>query len=201
MPMSFLLTRRLTRITLSALLALGVSSVGLAGDIEVGDATMELGRDLLIDEATPGGGDMTAEQPEKLVGRVNFAAINALNVGNGGTRITVTGIAWASPNAPEHNDATTVTVEIRYLGTDGEGGNKDDIVLGSATATLKYQGAGEYVWLFDEPITGVVDGRNSHFRIDLSPANDAGNGSLRVKAVAGSGPKFSVAGKSEAVSE
>ncbi|MEM9019850.1 MAG: hypothetical protein AAGC44_04740 [Planctomycetota bacterium] len=170
-----------------------------AGEIEKADATQTLGPDLLIDQAAPGGSDMTANQPEKLVGRVDLASIRDQNVGAGGTRVTITGIAWASPNAPRQNDAETVTAEIRYLGRDGVGGNRDDVVLGSASASLNYNGAGEYAWVFDEPISGIVDGQSPYFRIDLSPANEAGNGTIRVKAVTGAGPKFSVAGKTEAV--
>jgi len=168
-----------------------------AATISEGSATARLGRNLFIDNASPGGGDAQATQPEAVLSRNDFGQ---LNVGPGGSRIEITGVAWACPNNHDNNDASSIQVRVVYLGADGQGGGGDDVVIGSASGDFRYTGAGEYVFVFDEPFSAVVDGRGTFFRLDVRPSNAAGTGSIRLK-TDGNLPKVSVAGTSTAVAE
>lgn len=197
------MTSRIHNIRLSLpmsaiLLLICFSNASVAAEIQKADVTKKLGPSFFLDDAAPGGKDVTGQETIKLMKRVDFASINALDVGAGGSEITITGIGWASPNQAEVIDAQTLELTIRYLGKDGRGGNNDDIEVGSTKAELKFTGAGEYAWVFDEPMTAVIDGQSSFFRIEITPRNSDGAGTIRVKADA-NGAKFSVAGTSKAV--
>lgn len=172
-------------------------SAAHAAKITKGDATKELGNNLFVDDASIGGDDAQAEEPKAVLSRNDFGA---LKVGTGGSRIEITGVAWASPNNAANNSAETVEVRVVYLGRDGVGGGGDDVVIGSVEAEFKYTGAGEYVFRFDEPISAVVGGKNAFFRIDIKPKNAEGTGKLRVK-TSEKIPKVSVAGTTTAVTE
>jgi len=191
-------TFRWIALSLAAFVLLSLANASAAAEIKRADVTKKLGPSFFIDEAAPGGKDVTGQETIKLMKRADFSSINALNVGAGGTEITITGIGWASPNQAEVIDAEALELKILYLGEDGKGGNNDDIEVGSIKAELNFTGAGEYAWVFDEPMTVVIDGKNSFFRIEIAPRNSAGEGTIRIKADE-NGAKFSVAGTSKAV--
>ncbi|MFN3167902.1 MAG: PEP-CTERM sorting domain-containing protein [Phycisphaeraceae bacterium] len=181
--------------TLGLAAALGLAGSAHAATIVKGDATADLGPAFFLDNAAVGGSDVTTNEPNTLLKKEDFGV---LNVGPGGTLVSITGVAWASPNFT-NTDAETVTISIRYLGADGSGGGGDDVLIGTVTDSLTFNGAGEYVWQFDAPISNTIDGLNNQFRLEISPQNTAGNGSMRFKSQ--NGVKFSVAGTSTAVPE
>ena len=187
--------RRAGFVGLLALLVMLLAPTNFAGEITRGDVTDDLGPDFLVDNASPGGQDAQAHQPQAVLSRND---VGPLNVGEGGSRITITGVGFACPNNQANNDATSVEVRVIYLGRDGVGGGRDDVVIANVTGAFNYNGAGEYVFEFDEPVSAVIDGRNSFFRVDLRPTNDAGNGSIRIKS-ANNLVKVSIAGTSAAV--
>lgn len=184
---------------LSAVAVVGVAGSAWSATIVKGDVTTGLGPNFFVDDASTGGGDATVNQPSVGQYKLDFGA---LNVGAGGTQVTVTGVGWASPNFAGI-DLTQMSVTITYLGLDGVGGGGDDVVLGSTSDVYPqpFQGAGEYYWIFDTPISGTVDGLNQFFRVDLAPINATGDGSMRFKTFSTTNfaPKLSVAGTSEAV--
>ncbi len=67
-----------------------------------------------------------------------------------------------------NNTATQVSLNIVYLGADGNVGGTDDEVVGSVTDNLNYTGAGEYAWPFDNPLPFAWDGLNNRFRFEIS---------------------------------
>ena len=179
----------------AAFVLLLLAPVADAATIARGDCTDDLGGDLFVDNAAPGGGDAQAHQPQAVLSRNDFGE---LNIGAGGSRITITGVGWACPNNAANNDATSIEVRVVYLGADGVGGGGNDVVIGTATGTFNYTGAGEYVFVFDQPISAVVNGRNTFFRVDIRPSNEEGDGSVRIK-TQGNLVKVTVAGTSVAV--
>lgn len=162
-----------------------------AADIVTGDVTSTLGPDFFFDSASVGGGtDFNSSNQ-------GFARdFGALDVGNGGSNVTITGIGWAS--SAGGTVATEVTATITYLGADELVGGGDDVVVGSVTDTLVFSGAGEYVWDFDSPLTAVLSGEGSRFLIQITA-----NGNIRYKTFpnsSGAGNvKLSAAGTSTAV--
>lgn len=128
--------------------------------------------------------------------RVDFSATKPLNIGAGGSSITITGLGWACPKTPNQN-ATDLDIEIRYLGPDGVG-SKDDVLIGKTSAKFRLTSDGEYALKFDEPMTAVVDAKKPFFRIDITARNSEGTGMMQVKRD-DEGPKISVAGFSKAV--
>lgn len=186
------------RIATAALFALGLAGWAGAATIVVGDATADLGPNLFLDETASGGGDTTVGSAAATLIRKDLATNGPLNVGVGGTDISITGIGWFGPNFAG-TSATGAEVTVVYLGLDGVGGGGDDVVLGSTTAAYTFGGAGEYVWQFDAPITGTVDGLNSFFRFDLKATN--AGGAFRMKNQSPLGNKLTVAGTSTAVPE
>lgn len=184
---------------ISGLAAFAGIATSHAATIVAGDVTSTLGPNFFLDAAATGGNDFAINQPGTALFRRSFGT---LNVGSGGTTITITGIGWASPNSATNNDATSATVAIRYLGADGIFGGTDDVLIGTVTDNYTFGGASEYVWEFDTPMTAVIDGLNSFFRVEVSPINGAGNGSFQMKTTSGtdaSAVKLSVAGTSVAV--
>ena len=170
-----------------------------AATVVAGNVTSTLGPIFFLDAAATGGNDYTINQPGTALFRRDFGA---LNVGSGGTTITITGIGWASPNNAGNNDATSATVSIYYLGLDGVGGGGDDVLIGTVTDNYTFGGASEYVWVFDTPITADIDGANQFFRVDVSPSNGTNTGSFMMKTTSGSAAsevKISVAGTSVAI--
>jgi len=170
-----------------------------AATIVTGDVTTNLGPNFFFDSATVGGGDFTVNQPNS----ANFdRSFGTLNVGAGGSDITVSGIGWAAPNNEGSNDATSATVTITYLGFDGTFGGADDVVIGSVTDNFTFTANGEYYWIFDTSISATIDGLNNLFRVSVAPSNGTSNGSLSFKTSSGSiaaNVKISVAGTSLAV--
>ncbi len=177
----------------------GFPCLGMADDIVTGDVTANLGPDFFIDLAAIGGNDFTANQPAS----ANFdRSLGTLNVGTGGSTITITGIGWASLNNATNNDATSATVAITYLGQDGVFGGGDDVQIGQVSDNYTFTASGEYYWKFATPITQNIDGLNDVFRISIAPENASNNGSLSFKTTTGSvaaNVKLSVAGTSTAI--
>lgn len=189
---------RSTRICTAALLTCAVAGAAHAATIAVGDATADLGPNLFLDETVSGGGDTTVSNGSFTLSRKDLSTNGPLNVGAGGTEVSITGIAWFGPNFAG-TSATGAEVTVVYLGLDGVGGGGDDVVLGTTSAAYTFSGAGEYVWQFDAPITGTVDGLNSFFRFDMTATNVGG--AFRMKNQAPFGNKMTVAGTSTAVPE
>lgn len=162
-----------------------------------GDVTEALGPDFFVDKAAIGGDDQVIKQGNIGVVRCDFAAIRPLNVGKAGSKVTITGLGWASPKSLS-NTPTSVQVTIVYLGADGKGGGGDDVTIGSATAQYSNVKSGEYFLKFDKPMSAVVDGKSSFFRVDFSPINEAGNALLLLKKEKDE-TKLTVAGVSQAV--
>ena len=129
-----------------------------------------------------------------------------LNAGEGGSTVTITGLAFGLPGSNNTN-GNVVTATISYLGADGVAGGGNDVVMGSATGTLNFPGAGRYEWLFDSPISAKVDAANSVFSVTLTSfaADNAGSThSMRLKTssaglTTAASVKMDVAGTSVAV--
>ena len=178
----------------ATLLALPLLGVSHAATIVAGDVTTTLGPNFFIDDAAGGGGDFNSSD-------ASFQRdFGALNVGSGGTEITVGGIGWASSGSG--TAATQATVTITYLGANEAVGGGDDVQIGSAvTDSLAFTGAGEYVWSFGSPISATIDGLGSVFVVNVTA-----NGNIRYKTISNSllgadNTKISVAGTSVAVPE
>ena len=189
----------------SAAALLGAAGSAHAVAITTGDVTATLGPNFLIDEAAGGGSDVQYTEGTTGLSRKDFstgaqgnvAGDQPLNVGAGGSLITITGVGWAGPNFAG-TSATSISLNIRYLGADGVGGGGDDVLIGTVTDNFIFSGAGEYVWQFDTPISAVIDGANSFFRYEFNVQN--AGGTFRVKSAAPFGVKLSAAGTSTAVS-
>ena len=183
--------------------ALGLSLATVqAATIVTGDVDSNIGPNFLLNDAAGGGGDFSVSQSAS----ANFdRSFGALNVGAGGSDITVSGIGWATHNSATANDATSATVTITYLGLDGSIGGADDVVIGSVTDNFTFAANGEYYWEFDTAISATIDGTNNLFRVAIAPANGTSNGSLSFKTSLNnpngnaSNAKISVAGTSVAV--
>lgn len=172
-----------------------------AATIVAGDVTANLGPDFFLDAASTGGGDFIVNQPNTaLFGRT----FSGLNVGPGGSQLSISGVGWASANNATASDATSAQVTITYLGADGVFGGGDDVAFGSVTDNYTFAGAAsEYYWLFDAPLVATIDGLNSVFRVAVAPLNDTTTGSLTMKTTTGTtagNVKLSVAGTSVALS-
>ena len=188
--------------SLTFLCAFGCLATGAhAASFVKGDATASLGSDYLIDEASLGGSDATQNEPNSFQMTRNLIVQNA---GEDGSLIEITGIAFALPNASAVIDATELEITITHLGSDDTFDTADDVLLGSETVTFAFDGVGEYYAIFDTPMTGTVDATVLRYRIQIAPKNDAGEGSLRLKAAVlafetFTGPKLTLAGTSTAV--
>ncbi len=176
------------------------STHATAATIVAGDVTANLGPDFFLDAAATGGNDFFVNQPNTaLFGRT----FSGLNVGPGGSQVSISGVGWASANNATASDATSAQVTITYLGADGVFGGGDDVAFGSVTDNYTFSGAGEYYWRFDTPLEAVIDGLNSIFRVAVAPLNDTTTGSLTMKTTTGTtagNVKLSVAGTSVALS-
>lgn len=171
-----------------------------AGTIFQGDVTATLWPDgapfSFFDLASTGGGtDFNATTADF------DRSFGALNTGSEGTSLTIRGIGWATSGTIAQVPATSATVTITYLGSDGVIGGGDDVPVGSVTSAFSYNGeASEMAWLFDEPMAVVNDGLNSMYRIRV-----AANGNIRYKTFSGTSGaenvKLSVAGSSMAEGE
>ena len=134
---------------------------------------------LLFDEARTGGGDNTtsALNPARTLEGVsgtnsNWAA--GLTPGTAGT-IDFTGFGFALSGGG--TTASSVSLNIIYLGADGGTGGTDNELVGTVTDTLNFTGAGEYGWVFDTPLQFAWDGLNNRFRFEISGIG----GNLRFK--------------------
>ena len=144
-----------------------------------------------FDTAAIGGSDTTA------AASVSFdRSFGTLNVGANGSQVSVRGIGWASGGASAFN-VTNVIGTITYLGADGTNGGGDDVIIGKVTNNVTPSSlAGEWVWLFDSPVTQVIDGLSNRFRINMT---GVGTGTMRFKTVSLTtlaDAKLSVAGAS-----
>lgn len=176
-------------------LSLGAATSSDAATITPGSVTVNLGPTFFFDAAVTGGNDFTTSN-------AFFARdLGALNVGSGGTQVTITGFGWAGRGYGTTPSPGSTTLTITYLGTDGVFGGADDMVLGSVTDNMTVSSTGsEYYWAFDTPVVSTIDGLNSQFRFQVASTDAA----IRYK-TAGSGiagnVKLSVAGSSVAVPE
>jgi hypothetical protein len=166
------------------------------------DAISTLGTDFFINTAATGGSDWNSfGSPYTGNFTRDFAP---LNVGAGGSLVTVTGLAFALP-AGGNTDGNVLTATISYLGLDGAAGGADDVVFGSTQATLDYTtAAGVYVWNFDSPLTQTIEGANSIFNVMLQSLPEENGGSslsFRFKGTSttAASVKMTVAGTSVAV--
>lgn len=188
---------------LPAICALGLALASSHAATIVGVGTTlgsSLGSNFFLNAAATGGSDASVNQPNSAAFTRSFGT---LNVGAGGSTINITGIAWASLNSAPTNDATSATVAITYLGSDGVFGGGDDVLIGSVTDNYTFAGAANvYAWSFDTPMSATIDGLNNLFRIVLTPTNVGGTGSLTLKnttgTTLGANTKLSVAGTSVA---
>ncbi|MGJ8724254.1 MAG: hypothetical protein ACSHYB_06835 [Roseibacillus sp.] len=179
-----------------------LSGFACASSFVKGDATASLGTDFFVDDAATGGSDVTTNQPAQFAANRNLAA---LNVGADGSTVEITGFAFATSGTAGANDATELTVRLRYLGADNTLNTFDDLFIGEETVNYTHDGAGEYYVVFDAPFSAVIPdpmpNSQGRFRIEVVPSNSAGAGSVRFKAAALSmetfnGPKFTIAGTS-----
>lgn len=168
-----------------------------AQTVVMGDITKELGPTFFIDTAEIGGGDQLITQGKPGVVRCDFSTIQQLNVGKVGSKVTITGLGWASPKSLT-NTPTSIDLKVLYLGKDGKGGGGDDVTIGTVTAQYSNTSSGEYYLKLDQPMSAVVDGQSPFFRVDFSPSNAAGNAQLRLKKDQDV-TKITVSGTSEAV--
>lgn len=173
-----------------------------AATIEAGDVTSALGPSFFIDEAANGGTDTDINQPGAASFDRSFSGLLTRN--QGPTRVTLTGIGFATHTSATANDATSVTATLTYLGADEAINGGDDVVIGSATGSFAFKDpllnpSAEYAFAFDTPLVSDLNITGTRFRIRIAPFNAAGNGSLKLKAVAPAydaafGAKLSVAG-------
>lgn len=117
---------------------------------------------LLLDDVTPNTGQDSS---------TNDFFVEARNLdiptGLGPVDLTFTGIGF-NPRGGTSTSVENVTVTLRYLGADATFNTSDDVVLGSRSATLQYNGTvTQYTAVFDEPIIGQIDGAEDRFRITL----------------------------------
>jgi hypothetical protein len=161
----------------------------LAPVITEGDV---IGTTYLFDgNASTGGGDFNSTN-------ANFIRTwSPLNVGLGGTQVTITGLALGLPLAG-NTDNNSMTATITYYGANGVAGGGDDVSFGTTTATLDLgAAAARYEWLFDTPLVQTIDGANSVFVVNLT-----GTSSFRLKTTTGTtaaNVKIDIAGSSLAV--
>lgn len=159
------------------LLACGAATSSFASNIVSNDVTAVLWPSgapfTFFDSASTGGGDTAAATS------ISFdRSLGTLNVGPNGTQINIRGIGWASGGASSFN-ATNVIGTITYLGADGVSGGVDDVILGKVTNNVTANAnAGKWVWVFDSPITKIVDGLSNVFRINLTVV---GTGNMKFK--------------------
>ncbi len=191
------------RILIALPLLLGVSTSSYANPIAgVGTSLgSSLGSNFFFNNASTGGTDAGVNEPASAIFTRSFGT---LSVGASGTTINITGLAWASLGSSAANDATSASVTITYLGTDGVFGGGDDVVIGSTTDTFTYAGAGNvYAWTFTTPMSAVINGTNNQFRIVITPTNGTATGSLSFKnssgTTIGATTKLSAAGTSVAI--
>ena len=144
------------------------------GVADSGDAT-----GLLFDEVRTGGGDSAAAMsfsPSRFLeangGANDNWATGLVNGTAGIVRFTGIGVALRGGTT-----ATEATLNIVYLGADGNVGGTDDVLVGSATDSLNYSTTNEYAWRFTDPFEFSWDGQNNRFRFELF-GND---GNLRFK--------------------
>ena len=134
---------------------------------------------LLFDETRTGGGDTAAAatfNPQRFLQGVSGTNSNwavGLPTGNPGT-VEFTGLGLALRGG---TTATLASVNILYLGADGNFGGADDELVGTVTDSLNFTATGEYAWSFDTPLQFAWDGLNNRFRFELS----GDNGNLRFK--------------------
>ncbi len=187
-------------VTLPLIACLGLITGGAitsAATIGIGDVTAKLGPTFFVDDAVIGGNDATITQPAGQSYIRSFAGL--LNSNQGLTRVTLNGFGFANSSSTTNNTATSLTITFTYLGADEAVGGGDDIVMGSASGTYVYSGAGEYVFAFDTPISANLNITGARFRIQVAPSNATNNGKVLFKTgtlayETTTGPKFSVSG-------
>lgn len=165
--------------------------------IPLGDVTATLGPSFFVDDASIGGGDVTITEPSIAAYTRSFAGL--LTPQMGAARVTLTGLGFGTSSSTTENTATSLLVAFTYLGADELVGGGDDVALGSASGTYAHSGNGEYVFVFDEPLTADLVITGTRFRIQVAPSNATGNGKVRFKTgpltyESAEGPKLSVAG-------
>lgn len=168
-----------------------------AATIPQGDVTSSLGPGFFVDDASTGGGDVTVTQPA--VASYTRSLAGLLSPQTGPARLTFTGFGFATSSAASENTATTLMVTLTYLGADEVVGGSDDVVIGSASGTYSFSGAGEYIFVFDTPLAADLMITGTRFRIQVAPSNGNNNGKVRFKTgpltyESADGPKLSLAG-------
>lgn len=176
-------------IRFSKTLVAGFAAVGLVGvGTSAHSAAFVAGADptttfdnLLLDDARTGGGDTSTQ--------TSFGPSRYLDfeTGNGPLDITINGIGF-TPRGGTSTVEETITVTVTYFGADDNfGATADNLVLGSQTATLQYGGSvATYSVIFDDPITGTIDGENNRFQFLIQST-----GNLRLKSTNATTPSVS----------
>jgi hypothetical protein len=164
-----------------------------AASIQAGNVTTTLGPKFFLDEATNGGVDTDLHQPSVAYLVRSFSGL--LTPNQGPTRVVFTGFGFALHTSAPANDATSVAVTFTYLGPNGAFGGSDDVAIGTATGNLTFTTGGEYVFVFDTPLSANLDITATNFGITITPSNLTSNGSLKIKSLSPSyAPYVSVAG-------
>ncbi|MDQ8190634.1 sulfatase-like hydrolase/transferase [Roseibacillus persicicus] len=136
----------------------GSATLAGAADIVSGDVSAALGPDFFFDEASTGGSDNTVS---------NFNR-DLSGLWTAGASVTLTGMGWASSGSG--TVATEATVTFTDLGPDETLGTADDVVVGSVADGLVFNGAGEYLWQFDSPVSFVATGGSLRISIQSDGA-------------------------------
>lgn len=127
--------------------------------------------DLLLDDVTAGTGQDSATVTSIAPGR-NLDVPTGL----GPVDISITGIGL-NFRPPTSTTEETITVTVTYFGADNTFNTADDLLLGSETASMRFLGTvDQYSAVFDNPITGQIDGVEDRFRIAIGST-----GSMRFK--------------------
>lgn len=180
---------------LALLIAVGCAATAEATPVIAGPIS-DLGTSFLFNNASTGGGDTNAATTYTLDRALT------LNVGPGGSLVTITGLGFAMPGSAAAPTVNDIVATITYLGANGVFGGGDDVVIGTdSNLDLTYGVAGTYRGILDSPFSATINGLGSMFRISLVAPS-----TMRFKTtIAGntlvSNMKISIAGTSVAIPE
>ncbi|MEM1026767.1 MAG: PEP-CTERM sorting domain-containing protein [Planctomycetota bacterium] len=153
------------RLNYAASVAIAASLAGAANAamfVKGADPTTTFA-DLLLDDVTPSTGQDSATAMVFNPGR----ALD-ITTGSGPQTVTITGVGFNFRGGTS-TDLEDVTITITYFGDDGNVGLTDDnVLIGSETVQLQFDGTDQYTVVFDTPMTATVPAGDDRFRISLS---------------------------------